>query len=412
MIQIMRSPALIALLFFMCFCKHPSSQTSIVSDSAQNMIFTGAEQTGLYFPLLKGKAIACVANQTSVIGKVHLVDSLVGAGFHLTKVFSPEHGFRGQAGAGEEVANQVDIKTGLPVVSLYGAKKKPTAEDLAGVEVVVFDIQDVGARFYTYISTMTFVMEACAEKGVPFILLDRPNPNGDYVDGPVLEKGFESFVGLHPVPIVYGMTIGEYARMVNGEKWLANGVQANLTVVPLKGYDHSSRYSLPVKPSPNLPNDEAICLYPSLCLFEGTIVSVGRGTEYPFQVIGHPYFVIGSYIFKPESRPGAEHPPYEGRECFGGSLSSFAQEVCQKERRLHLSFLIHHYDFFKISMKNLNQKEVPSSFFNDYFDKLAGNSSLRQQIIQGTPEEEIRASWQPALTRFKAIRQKYLLYMQ
>ncbi|MCX6233552.1 MAG: DUF1343 domain-containing protein [Bacteroidetes bacterium] len=383
------------------FCINPYSGNSGQESKDQACtIITGAERTDIYFPWLTGKKIAVVANQTSLINQTHLVDSLLGAGLDVVKVFSPEHGFRGMEDAGEPIQDQVDKTTGVPVISLYGDHYKPTKEDLAGIDIILFDIQDVGVRFYTYISTLTYVMEACAEQGIPIIVLDRPNPNGDYVDGPVLEKKYASIVGLYPVPIVYGMTIGEYAGMVNGEGWLKDGIKADLRVVPLKGYDHSCRYDLPVRPSPNLPNADAVCLYPSLALFEGTVVSVGRGTDYPFQVLGHPHFVIGSYAFKPESRPGARHPPYEGVYCLGGSLTGFAKEVCQKERRLHLSWLIYYYEFLK---------DLPS-FFNDYFDKLAGNSSLREQIIAGKSEEDIKATWQQGLDAFKVVRKKYLLY--
>lgn len=396
----MKHSGIFLLIFLIGFCGLRESKPGATKDAEIPTLTVGTEQTEIYFPMLEGKTIACVVNQTSVIGEEHLVDSLLHAGFHVARVFAPEHGFRGIADAGEEIANQIDNKTGIPIISLYGSKKKPAPEDLKGIDLVLFDIQDVGARFYTYISTMTYVMEACAEIGIPLLVLDRPNPNGDYMDGPVLEHGYESFVGLHPVPIVYGMTIGEYARMVNGEGWLINGIRADLTVVPLSGYTHSTPYSVPIRPSPNLPSNDAICLYPSLCLFEGTIISVGRGTDFPFQVIGHPDFGHGSFVFTPASRPGAAHPPYEGEHCYGQNLSGFAREVCHKERRLHLSWLLGYYDFFR----------ERSGFFNDYFDKLAGNSSLRQQILEGKTEEEIRKSWQPALTRFKSIREKYLLY--
>ncbi len=399
----MRYLVYLVIFSMLGFCGQQAPQTGSAMLVEQNALNVGAERTGLYFPDLQGKRIACVANHTSMIGQVHLVDSLVDAGIHLVKVFAPEHGFRGMAEAGEEIENQVDPKTGIPIASLYGTHKKPSSSDLEGIKVVLFDIQDVGARFYTYISTMTYVMEACAENGIPLIVLDRPNPNGDYVDGPVLEKGYESFVGLHPVPVVHGMTVGEYARMVNEEGWLENGIKAQLTVIPVENYTHSTRYSVPVAPSPNLPNDLAICLYPSLCLFEGTQVSVGRGTDYPFQVIGHPYFVIGSFLFKPESRPEARHPLYEGQACTGSSLSG-AGESCQENRRLNLSWLINHYAFWENTVRDRG------NFFNDYFDKLAGNSTLRKQITEGKTEEQIRASWQEDLVNFKSIRKKYLLY--
>ena len=371
------------------------------NEDSETKIVVGAERTELYFPLLKDKWIAIVANQTSLTGNVHLVDSLVYAGFNVVKVFSPEHGFRGSAGAGEEVSNNVDAKTGIPVISLYGKKKKPSPEDLSDVDIVIFDIQDVGARFYTYISTMTYVMEACAENNVEFIILDRPNPNGDYVDGPVLEKKYSSFVGLHPIPVVHGMTIGEYSKMVNAEGWLKDSIKCKLTVIPCKNYDHKTQYELPIAPSPNLPNNIAIQLYPSLCLFEGTIISIGRGTEFPFQVIGHPDYVIGSFAFIPRYIPGvAKNPKHEGQQCYGQSLKGFAEYSLKNERRLYLEWLINMYDFFK----------GEDDFFNPYFDKLAGTNKLRKQVIEGLSEEEIRDSWEKDLNEFKKIRKKYLLY--
>ncbi len=399
----MRLAIFLVMIMLWSFCRQQEPQTGNAAPGDGDTLKTGAERTDLYLPDLQGKKVACVANHTSMIGPVHLVDSLVHSGIHVEKVFAPEHGFRGQAEAGEKIRSQVDSRTGIPIVSLYGTHKKPSSSDLEGIQVVLYDIQDVGVRFYTYISTMTYVMEACAENGIPFIVLDRPNPNGDYVDGPVREKGYESFVGLHPVPIVYGMTVGEYARMVNGEGWLNDGRKADLEVIPVKGYTHSMHYSLPVKPSPNLPNDLAVCLYPSVCLFEGTAVSVGRGTDYPFQVIGHPWYVIGSYMFRPESRPEAVHPLYEGQDCLGSGLSG-AGELCMEKRQLNLFWLINHYDFWNKFVKD------QGSFFNDYFDTLAGNSTLRQQITEGKSEEQIRASWYDALARFKSLRQKYLLY--
>ncbi len=364
------------------------------------VITPGAWQTTLYFPLLKNKSIALVANHTSTIGDQHLADSLLHAGFELKKVFSPEHGFRGKADAGQLVADAIDRVTGLPVISLYGNNKKPRTEDMEDVDIVIFDIQDVGARFYTYISTMTLVMEACAEKNIPLIVLDRPNPNGFYVDGPVLEKEFASFVGMHPVPIVHGMTVGEYAQMVNGEGWLENGLKSDLRIIPVASYTHRDFYELPLKPSPNLPNKYAVYLYPSLCLFEGTVVSVGRGTELPFQVIGHPDFVAGSYCFTPRSMSGATKPPYMDTPCFGMNLMDFASNMKENPAQIHLFWLITFH-------QQLSDKTM---FFNNFFDKLAGNAELRTQIAQGMSEEEIRASWQPGLAKFKEIRKKYLLY--
>ena len=371
------------------------------SQTGNSEIITGAEQTHRYFPLLKDKTIAVVANHTSLIGRAHLVDSLLSAGIRVTKVFSPEHGFRGKADAGEKVDDKIDLVTGLPIISLYGNHKKPGAEDLEEIDLVIFDIQDVGARFYTYISTMTYVMEACAENNIPVIVLDRPNPNGFYVDGPVLQSEFRSFVGMHPVPIVHGMTVGEYAKMVNGEFWMKDSVQCALSVIPVKNYSHTDFYDLPVKPSPNLPNKYAVYLYPSLCLFEGTVVSVGRGTDYPFQVIGHPEYLLGSYFFVPRSIPGAAtNPKYQGQHCNGQNLIGYAREMKNNPAQLNLSFLIGYYEALKDK----------TDFFNNYFEKLAGTNELRTQIEDGLKEDEIRAGWQPELDRFKKIRKKYLIY--
>jgi uncharacterized protein YbbC (DUF1343 family) len=360
----------------------------------------GAKRLEEYLPLIRGKKIALVANQTSLIGNVHLVDSLRNLKINILRVFAPEHGFRGEADAGEHVASAVDKKTGIPLVSLYGDNKKPTAAQLAGVEVVVFDIQDVGARFYTYISTLSYVMEACAELKIPVIVLDRPNPNGHFIDGPVLEPSFASFVGLHPVPIVHGMTIGEYAQMVNGEGWLKNKVKCKLTIIQCKGWAHNEYYQLPVPPSPNLGNMNAIYLYPSLCLFEGTIVSVGRGTSKPFQVIGYPGLKEGKFAFTPISGPGSKHPPYENKLCNGFDLSAFGENFIRDSKMIYLFWIISTY----------KSAEDKSKFFTPFFEKLAGTDKLRKQIITGDTEEEIRASWKPGLDAFRAIRKKYLLY--
>jgi len=393
---------IVLLFWFLSSCSNAQQKNyQDQNEVSGTKIVVGAERTELYFPLIKDKRLAVVANQTSLTGNIHLVDSLLSAGFNVVKVFGPEHGFRGSAGAGEEVSNNVDAKTGLSVISLYGKKKKPSPEDLSDVDIVIFDIQDVGARFFTYISTMTYVMEACAENNVEFIILDRPNPHGDYVDGPVLEKEFSSFVGMHPIPVVSGMTMGEYAKMVNGESWLKNGVVCNLTVIKCGNYDHKKIHKLPIAPSPNLPNKTAVQLYPSLCFFEGTIVSVGRGTEFPFQVIGHPDFIIGSFIFEPKEIPGvAKNPKYEGQKCYGQSLQGFAENVLIENRQLHLNWLIYMYEFFKDR----------SDFFTPYFEKLSGTEKLRKQIIEGKSEEEIRKSWEKDLTEFKRMRKKYLLY--
>ena len=362
------------------------------SVNAQKLVL-GAERTNIYLPLLKNKKIAVVGNQTSMIANTHLVDSLLSLKVNVVKVFSPEHGFRGKADAGAKIEDETDEKTGLPIISLYGKNKKPTVEQLKGIEFLLFDIQDVGARFYTYISTLHYVMEAAAENNIKVIVLDRPNPNGHYIDGPIREKGFESFVGMHPIPIVHAMTIGEYAQMINGEKWIAR--QCDLTVIEMENYTHDMSYDLPIKPSPNLPNSRSINLYPSLCLFEGTNVSLGRGTEYPFQHFGAPY-LKSNYSFTPKSGEGSKSPTHENKKCFGTDLrfqDNYLEEI-------NLNWLIESYN-------NCPEKE---KFFNSFFDKLAGTDKLRLQIIEAKTAKEIKESWQENLNEFKKIRNKYLLY--
>jgi uncharacterized protein YbbC (DUF1343 family) len=363
-------------------------------------IRAGADQTELYFPALKGKRIGIICNQTSLVGGVSLADTLVNAGFDLKVIFSPEHGFRGNAGAGAEILDGTDVKTGVKIISLYGKKKKPSPEDLKDIDILIFDIQDVGVRFYTYISTLSMVMEVAANQQIPMLVLDRPNPNGFYIDGPVLDTSFRSFVGMHPVPVVYGMTIGEYALMVNGEGWLGPE-KCDLTVIPMQGYERNMIVKLPVKPSPNLPDWRSVFLYPSLCLFEGTMISVGRGTQTPFEVVGHPGYLIGSYLFKPESIPGiSEHPPYEGQYCQGLNLTGFAENYAHVDHPFCLYWLISMSGFFKDS----------ADFFTPYFDKLAGTDILRKQILGGLSEEEIRKSWEKGINEFLVIRRKYLIY--
>ena len=356
----------------------------------------GAEQTEAYLPLLKDQRVALLVNHTSLINETHLVDTLLSSGVNVVKVFAPEHGFRGTADAGEVVKDGKDKRTGLPIVSLYGSNKKPSPEQMKDVDVVLFDIQDVGVRFYTYISSMQYVMEACAEEGKQMIILDRPNPNGMYIDGPVMEKEFMSFVGMTPIPVLHGMTVGELAMMINSEGWMSGGVTCQLTVIPMKDYDHQMPWSLPVKPSPNLPNDLSIQLYPSLCLFEGTVISVGRGTQLPFQQIGHPSLTSLSHTFTPVSIEGmAKYPPYEGEVCHG---TLFTEESALKG--FDLSYLIEYYGLF----------EDKEAFFNNYFEKLAGTAALRQQIKEGVPESDIRASREPGLSAFRELRKGYLLY--
>lgn len=373
----------------------------LFSPAADGQILTGADQlmsdTACLQPL-RGRRVALVGNQTSVVDSVHVADTLRSSGIRIQKIFCPEHGFRGNVQAGSLIASSTDPKTGIPIVSLYGSNKKPTFAQMRDVDVVVFDLQDVGCRFYTYISTLHYVMEACAESHVPLYVLDRPNPNGHYVDGPVLERGLRSFVGMHPVPIVYGMTIGEYALMINGEYWLHDSLQCDLHVVQLSGYTHQSRYSLPVAPSPNLPNDQAVALYPSLCLFEGCNVSVGRGTEWPFQVIGSPYYKGDStFRFKPQVVHGAaENPLFKNQTCRGLDLREAEVQPC-----FDLGYLREMY-------RGNGQHEFFLS--NNFFEKLAGTTRLRSQIKQGLTDEQIRQSWEPALSEFKAIREKYLLY--
>jgi uncharacterized protein YbbC (DUF1343 family) len=356
----------------------------------------GAAQLASYLPQLSGKRVGMVVNHTSLVNNTHLVDTMLSLNVAVKKIFAPEHGFRGEADAGEHVSNGVDKKTNLPLISLYGSNKKPTAEQLADLDVVIFDIQDVGVRFYTYISTMHYVMEACAENNKKVLVLDRPNPHGDYFDGPLLAPAFKSFVGMHPIPVVHGLTVGELANMINGQKWLANGVQCDLAVVKNKNYTHRTPYELPVRPSPNLTDQQAIRLYPSICLFEGTVVSVGRGTDYPFQVIGSPNHANGPFTFTPKSVPGAKNPPHLNQTCYGLDLR---QDTL---RHFSLKYVINFY------RKAANKDK----FFNSFFDKLAGNDQLRTQIKSGMSEAQIRETWQKDLAAYRDIRKKYLLYAE
>lgn len=379
-----------------------------ISLSQQNIqrysdIITGAQQTGLYLPMLSGKRVAIVTNASGVIGRQHLVDTLLKHKIKLVKIFGPEHGFRGTSDAGEKVKSGKDSKTGIPVVSLYGTHKKPTKEDLKGIDILIYDIQDVGVRFYTYISTMTYVMESCAENNVPLIILDRPNPNGYYIDGPVLIDKYKSFLGMHSVPIVYGMTCGEYAKMVNDEFWLKNKVKCDVTIITLKNYNRSCFISdLPVKPSPNLPNDTAVLLYPSLGLFEGTINSLGRGTEAPFQYIGNPYADKKSFdfIFTPKSNAISKKPKYQDTLCVGLNLQDSFYQVLNS-KKINLNVLMKFYKYTP------TKQEV---FFDRNFNYHSGNDELKEQIISGQTEQVIRSSWEKSINDFKSIRKKYLLY--
>ena len=365
-------------------------------------LIVGANQTELYLPLLKGKRVGIVANQTSVIFKnksyVHLVDSLLSLNVNIKKVFSPEHGFRGTADAGEEVKDGLDTKTGLPLISLYGDNKKPKPEQLKDLDVVVFDIQDVGVRFYTYISTLHYIMEACAEAKIPVIILDRPNPNGKYVDGPTLDIKNKSFLGIHPIPLVHGMTIGEYAQMINGEHWLENGNQCQITVIPVKNYTHQASYSLPIRPSPNLPNDQAIALYPSLGLFEGTNINAGRGTEFQFQRYGAPFLDknVFTFTYTPIENFGSKNPKHKGKLCFGEDLKD--EKV---ESKVSLKWLIKAYN---------NSTDKSLVFNTGNFTLHAGTDQLQKQIEAGLSEDKIRATWQDDLKQFKKIRENYLIY--
>lgn len=401
------------LNFQLISCAQQTKKTIVKEEKQALPIKTGADRNHLYLDKLKGKNIAIVANQTSQVQKMqraevapnimgmklvpeHLVDFLHNRkDVTVQKVFAPEHGFRGKEDAGAHVDDGVDTKTGLPILSLHGKSKKPSQEQLKGIDVVVFDIQDVGARFYTYISTLHYVMEACAEAGIPVIVLDRPNPNAHYIDGPVLEPKHSSFVGKHPVPVVYGMTIGEYGQMINGEKWLKNGIQCDLTIIPLENYTHQSRYSLPIKPSPNLPNDKSINLYPSLGFFEGTIINAGRGTDTQFQMYGAPFFEKTNFTYTPKANDGAKYPKHKDKLCNAVDLRE--TEYLSK---IDLSFLIDAY-------KRTSKKE---KFFGKTFTIHAGTKKLQEQLENGISEQEIRKSWEKDLEEFKKVREKYLIY--
>jgi len=383
----------------LAFCKIPEKSSEQISSNDSSMILPAADQSDVYLPLLRNKKIGLVVNQTSVLtnsNNIHLVDYLMMEGIEVVKVFVPEHGFRGNADAGEVVNNEIDKSTGLPLVSLYGNQKKPSPQSLADIDLLIYDLQDVGVRFYTYISTLHYVMEGCAEAKKPLLILDRPNPNGNYIQGPVLKKGFESFVGMHPIPVVHGLTVGELAQMINGEGWLKDGVKCEINVVPVKNWNHEKSYGLPIKPSPNLPNDLSIKLYPSLCFFEGTDVSVGRGTYYPFQVYGFPDTKYGDFTFTPVSIEGmSKTPPHQNKLCYGKDLRNESLD-----HEFTLKYLMHAY--------NVSGKK--EKFFNNFFDKLAGTDQLRKDILAGKSEEEIKTSWEKDLAAYRSIREKYVLY--
>jgi uncharacterized protein YbbC (DUF1343 family) len=392
--ELFKKMVLIAIMFIFTF-----SGTSAQRLRYGNVI-TGAERTTEYLPLLADKRVGVVANHTSVIGSTHLIDSLISLGVDVRKIYAPEHGFRGTADAGEKILTSVDDKTGLPMISLYGERLKPLPEDLKEIDIIIYDIQDVGARFYTYISTMHYVMEACAENGIPFLILDRPNPNGHYVDGPVLDLSYRSFVGMHPVPVVHGMTVAEYACMLNDEGWLKDGVRADLHYILCEDYDHLTLYRLPVGPSPNLQTQLSIYLYPSLCFFEGTIVSVGRGTDFPFMAFGHPKMQNSEFEFTPVSTAGAANPPHKDQLCYGVDLRGFEERFVIERRELYLEWLIFAY------------KNTPRDieFFNPFFTRLVGNEEVRSMIEKGMGTSAIMRSWENDVKAFKKIRKKYLLY--
>ena len=384
---------------FTIFLLHVVATSSYCFDADKTPI-PGSSQIELYRNYIEGKAVALVANQTSMVGQTHLVDNLLNIGIDLRVIFAPEHGFRNMADAGETIDDGKDSASGVTLISLYGSHLKPTANDLAGIEVVLFDIQDVGARFYTYISTLHYVLESCAENNVKCIVLDRPNPNGFYFDGNILDTAYSSFVGMHPVPVVHGMTVGEYAQMINGEGWLKGGINCDLTVIKCKNYTHKTFYELPVKPSPNLPNQNSVYLYPSICFFEGTRLSLGRGTLFPFQVFGSPDLPDRGFSFTPESVPGAKNPPLLGVKCFGTDLRDAVAKKQVPVAGLNLNWLIEAYNDFPEKDK----------FFTDYFDVLAGGPVLREQIVKGMTARQISASWKEGLAKFSKIREKYLLY--
>jgi len=377
--------------------------TAFISSACQGekkIPVPGANQIDQYMHLIEGKSVAIVANQTSMVGETHLIDTLSGLRINISRIFAPEHGFRELADAGNTIEDGKDPVTGIQIISLYGQHLKPTSDDLKNINVVIFDIQDVGVRFYTYISTLHYVLEACAENNVKCIVLDRPNPNGFYYDGNIADTVYRSFVGMDPVPVVHGMTVGEYARMLNGEGWLKNSVKCDLTVIKCKNYTHNTMYELPVKPSPNLPNQTSIYLYPSICFFEGTSFSLGRGTSYPFQVFGSPKLPDKGFSFTPASVPGAKNPPFLGIKCYGTDLRNAIKDKVVPSPELNLKWVIDAY-------RSYPEK---GDFFTSYFDVLASGPRLREQIQEGMDSEEIRASWKEGLEKFGKIRAKYLLY--
>jgi len=385
---------------FLLFAATIGSGSCQEKKNHENTIITGAEQTSKYLPLLKDKRVGLVINQSSMIGRTSLIDSLLSLGVNVHMVFSPEHGYGGTGDAGEYIYDKEDRETGITIVSLYHKKRKPASEDLNGLDMVVFDLQDVGVRFYTYISTLHYVMESCAESNIPLLVLDRPNPNGFYVDGPVLEPAYRSFLGMHPIPIVYGLTIGELAYMINNEGWLKNGIRCKVNVIQCEYYTHHSYYDLPVNPSPNLTSMKAIYLYPTLGLFTGTVMNMGRGTDFPFLVAGHPGFADHSFSYVPVPKPGAKNPKYNGQVCYGIDMRDLSLDSLRNMKKIDIGLIQFVY----------SQMNRSDTFFNDSFNAHAGNGMLKEQIIQGLSSEEIRKSWESELEKYKIIRKKYLLY--
>lgn len=394
------------LLFCQSVCDKTKQQPAV---TVADPIITGADQTQQYLPYLKGKRVAVLANPTTIIGKKHLVDSLLSLGVNIVKVFGPEHGFRGNASAGVKVKDEKDPATGVPVISLYGPKRKPTKEDLANVDLMIFDIQDVGCRFYTYINVLSHIMEACAENNKELLILDRPNPNGYLVDGPILDMTYKSGIGMFPIPIAHGMTIAEFAQMINGEGWLPGKVKCKLKIIKVANYDHDMEYVLPVAPSPNLNTQQGVMLYPSTCLFEGAAINLGRGTYFPFTVLGSP-LLKGKYAFSftPVGIPGmAETPLHMNKECFGLDLRTYDINQLRKTKRINVQWMKELYAAFPDKAKFFDRSQ--SNQMGD-INKLAGTAQFKEQIIAGKSAEEIYASWEPGLSAYKSIRKKYLLY--
>jgi len=405
----MKKPLIVLLSLLAICCVSHHNITSQHAASISKPIITGADQTEKYIPLLKGKRIAVLANPSTIIGKKHLVDSLLSLGINILKVFGPEHGFRGNASAGVRVEDEKDPATGIPIISLYGNKRKPSADDLKDVDLMIFDIQDVGCRFYTHINVLADVMEACAENNKELLILDRPNPNGYFVDGPVLDMKLKSGIGKFPVPITHGMTIGEFAKMINGEHWLPNNQQCNITIVPVANYTHSMYYVLPVKPSPNLNTQQSIMLYPSTCIFEGTILNYGRGTYFPFTIIGAPKLKGKySFSFKPVSIKGmSETPLYMNELCFGIDLRNYDINILRRQKKINIQWIKELYSAYPEKEKFFDytqSKEIGNVDFR------TGDSRFKEQIKNGVPEQEIRKSWEPALSDYKKMRVKYLIY--